>query len=247
MKIYLSLVLLLVCVPAYALPKVYYAFHKSPPYREVADDGTLRGMDLEIMTLLAERMQFELKPIRCPLSRCLVMLEKGELDLATGLLKTAERAQYVDYIEPPYYRTSTAYSFYRRADNPLVVNNFNDLHGKSIALIRGGKYFPEFDNDSSLTKIPMLSEVEQIKILLKGRVDLMITVNSTMHLSLERMGVVDQVSQVNYQEQQVINAYMALSKKTLINYTADDFSAALQALHESGELDAILTKYGIIY
>lgn len=234
-----------ICGWAWARPAILVAYHHSPPYSVVHADGGASGMDLEILQLVAAQMDIEIRTVNCPLSRCLLMMEQSQLDLMMGLLKTSERQTFLNYIEPPYYQLRSSYSFYTRADRNIRVEHYDDLKNYSIGLTRGAVYFPRFNQDQTLRKVPLATEEMQIQLLLKGRVDLVISVDSTFEYMLVSLGGADQIRKVAYQEWLPVRSYMVLSKESPFNEKMPEFYQALRKLQADGSLQAILSRYGI--
>ncbi|MBT1064053.1 transporter substrate-binding domain-containing protein [Bowmanella sp. Y26] len=230
---------------AYARPAILVAYHHSPPYSVVHADGGASGMDLEILHLLAYELDMDIRTVNCPLSRCLLMMEQSQLDLIMGLIKTPERQSFLNFIEPPYYQLQSSYSFYKLADRNIQIAEYEQLRPYSIGLTRGAVYFPRFNEDNALRKVPIATEEMQVQLLLKGRIDLVISVDSTFEFMLTSVDGADQIRKVDYQEHLPVQSYMALSKASPFNARIEEFSTALEQLHKQGLLHQVLLKYGI--
>jgi polar amino acid transport system substrate-binding protein len=73
-----------------------------PPWRVLENDGSLNGIDIDILKGLSTRLDLQLITKGCGWKRCLKSMELGESDVMTGLFKTPEREKYMQFIEPPY-------------------------------------------------------------------------------------------------------------------------------------------------
>ncbi|MDF2177955.1 transporter substrate-binding domain-containing protein [Aliiglaciecola sp. CAU 1673] len=221
------------------------AYFHSPPFSVVHENGSASGMDREILEAIAKQMDIQLEMVTCPFNRCLLLMADSELDLMMGLIKTEARAEFLNFVEPPYYSLRSSYSFYKLNSKPFTVSAYEDLYDHSIAHTRGGVYFPRFNQDHKLRKVPLMTETQQLQLLLRGRVDLVISVDETFDFVLRSMGVDDQLEKVAYQEFYPVSSYMSLSKKSEFNKRINDFGAAIQTLRINGKLPEILAKYGI--
>jgi polar amino acid transport system substrate-binding protein len=97
------------------------------PFAWVDEDGTPRGRDVEMMTLLAARVGRPLEWRREPFERLLPLVEAGEADVVCATLGvTPERAERVLFTEP-YFHTEIA-----------VVVRAGDGEPRSLAEL-GGK------------------------------------------------------------------------------------------------------------
>ena len=243
-RVFCILALSLVFCKAYAESFVL-AFHRSPPYSDIADDGRPFGMDVEITQAISEKIGMNLKTANCPLARCLQLMKDGDADLIMGLIKTQEREAYMAYVHPPYYTIAPAFAFYKRKGSPVNLDSYQGLKKYSIAVSRGGAYFAKFDHDSELNKVESLSVDKQLNLLIKDRVDLVIGVESTLDFTIRSMGLEDQVSKTGLRAYSPISAYMAVSRKSALQKKLPELSQAILSLKQSGQLGAILGKYNI--
>ena len=81
-----------------------------PPFRMAGRDGRVEGLDIDLLEELQRRtgVQFEVR--RQPWARALEDMRRGQADLMTGLVRTAEREQYIDYLQPAYHACTAARS-----------------------------------------------------------------------------------------------------------------------------------------
>jgi polar amino acid transport system substrate-binding protein len=88
-----------------------------PPFAETAAPGTLRGLDVDVVTALCERIGCDPEFVPTPWDRLLPHVVAGELDLAAaGIWITPEREAVVDFGRP--YVVSTHAVVARGADDP---------------------------------------------------------------------------------------------------------------------------------
>lgn len=81
-----------------------------PPFRMEGRDGRIEGLDIDLLEELQRRtgVQFEVR--RQPWARALEDMRRRQADLMTGLARTAEREQYIDYLQPAYHACTAARS-----------------------------------------------------------------------------------------------------------------------------------------
>lgn len=221
------------------------AFFRSPPYSEISEDGQPIGMEIEVAQTLGRELNLQINPVICPLARCLLMMKEGSADLILGLIKNADRQKYMSFIDPPYYKVSPAFAFYKLKDRDIRLATYKELQRYDIAVTRGAAYFERFDQDTSLSKIESISIDKLIELLLKERVDLVIGVESTLDTTLTAMGVETAIDKVEFHAESPIEGYMALSKRSKFVSRIDSFSDAIIRLRGSGELQKILAKYNV--
>ncbi|GEM_PF-398715 len=243
-----SLLLLLASSFAFAttFEKVVVAVDHAPPYGMVSESGQVSGAIVDIMREMQSSLPMKLEFVACPFSRCLKMLEQNELDVMGGLIRTEAREQKMQFLTPPYMMLSSSFVFYAKADSEFAVNNYQDLVGKRIAVMRGAAHFSRFDKDKTLTKVEALSEHNAFEMLLKNRVDLVIAVEETADHSAAILQRPSQsVKKMSYRFDDVIFGHLALSKQFAKSEFAQKIQTQLNNLVLDGRLTKIVAEYNL--
>ena len=141
-----------------------------PPFRIAADGGQLRGLDIDLLRELERRTGLRFDVQRAPWSRGLAEMNKGTVDLMTGLAKTPERERYIDYLERPYFACSPR--FYGVQALARDITDYSRLRGHEIGYVLGSAYFEPFDSDASLHKVGVSSENQLLQMLRLKRLEL---------------------------------------------------------------------------
>lgn len=226
------------------LPKLTLAIYHSPPYYFTDEHNPPRGISRDIMTSVARALGFELQTISCNFARCLKLLRDGEVDFLAGLVRTPDRERDFYYFIPAFMSFQSSYSFFSRTDVPFVVSGYADLKGKSIAVMRDGRYFQQFDDDMSLNKVAVRSEPMMFEMVAKQRVDLTIAVTETASPLLATLASEHlPLKQHPYQFKQAIAGYLVMSKRSQHYALASSIEKRLQYMAITGELNDILRRY----
>ena len=233
-------------VSANSYEKVLVAVDHAPPYGMISDDGKVSGAIVVIMREMQPSLPIKFEYVACPFSRCLKMLEQNELDVMGGLIRTEAREQKMQFLTPPYMMLSSSFVFYAKADSELKINNYQDLVGKRIAVMRGAAHFPRFDTDKTLTKIEALSEHNAFEMLLKNRVDLVIAVEETAdHASVFLQRPSQEIVKMPYRYKDVIYGHIALSKQFASSSLAEKIQERLNTLVLNGRLTELVKSYNL--
>ena len=233
-------------VSANSYEKVLVAVDHAPPYGMISDDGKVSGAIVDIMREMQPSLPIKFEYVACPFSRCLKMLEQNELDVMGGLIRTEAREQKMQFLPPPYMMLSSSFVFYAKADSELKINNYQDLVGKRIAIMRGAAHFPRFDTDKTLTKIEALSEHNAFEMLLKNRVDLVIAVEETAdHASVFLQRPSQEIVKMPYRYKDVIYGHIALSKQFASSSLAEKIQERLNTLVLNGRLTELVKSYNL--
>ena len=146
-----------------------------PPFGSVGQDMKPIGYDIDMANLIAEKLGVKLELVPVSSTNRIPYLNTGKVDLVVSSLgKNPERAQVIDF--------SSAYAPYFNGvfgPQDLVVNNAEDLAGKTVSATRGSI------EDLELSKIAPNSAVIKrfednsatISAYLTGQVDLVATGN----------------------------------------------------------------------
>lgn len=226
--------------------RVSIAIDHSPPYAYTDGESRPRGLLIDIMTRLANEVGFSLKIVPCPFSRCLKMVETGQIDMMGGLIFTHERETRLQYLHPAYMSLNSSFVFYALRDSDMHINSYQDLQKKRIATMRSGVYFDRFDKDNTLNKVYVPSEKIAMDMLLRGRVDLVIAVEATTDHAIQIWNQSShRIKKVAYRHSEKILGHAVLSRKFADRRLADEIDSTMKAIAHSGELDQIVKKYGL--
>jgi len=83
------------------------------------------------------------------------MMERGEADLMTSLLRRPERENFIHYVQPRYLNRSEKV-FYVLTGRQELIRSYDDLSNLRIGVKAGARYSPMFDTDKTLNKIQAL-------------------------------------------------------------------------------------------
>ena len=156
---------MLICTP--------YQYLDSPPH------GIYITALKKLATVLNKKIQFKESD---NFAQCVRLLRNGEVDVIAGLNKTEERAIFAFYVP------------YRVEEDHVIISNkgsaiqsYQNLQGKIIGVPRGTTYFKQFNNDTSLNKVSIQSITIGIKLILKNRIDAIITSRASADLLINHI------------------------------------------------------------
>lgn len=231
--------LLLLSPPAQAASGVLrVSFNPLPPWKTLDKNGAPGGIDIAFLRLLAERMDLEVRIVQFPFKRGLKLLEYGEIDLMTGMLRCPEREDYAHFLVPPY-KTRTNKALYVLKGREDSISRYEDMRRMVIGTQLGSKYFPRFDADRDILKSEVKDVDTNIKMLLAGRIDAFINSETSADYRLARRGLTDAIGKARYVYAKEQDVHMALSKRSPLASRLDEFNRVMRDLVEGGEFDRI--------
>lgn len=167
----LPLVLSLFLCPVWAAsPPLVLAFNTFSPWKTLDAHGQPSGPYVEIVKLLAARLDVPVQYLPCPLQRCLQAMQQGQADLVIGVRNSDDRDAYIDFLDPPYAAATPLAIYLRRVDS-RKVRRYADLYPLRIGVVEGMRYQPVFDADKQLERDFAPSSLSNFRKLLAGRVD----------------------------------------------------------------------------
>lgn len=218
------------------------AFSEHPPWKVLDKDGIPGGIDIAFLRMLADRLDLDLQFHHVPFKRGLAMLQSGELDIMTGVLKRPVRELYLHFIEPAYKNSSNK-AFYVRKGQESLITRHEDLSGLDIGTGLGAKYYPRFDTDKSFIRHPVSDADLSIKMLLVGRVDAFIMTESAGDYRLALQGLSRKVGKAGYIYREKQGVYMVLSKNSIHTERLADFNRVMAEMVNEGVMNQIKADF----
>lgn len=145
-----------------------------PPFESVGEDGYCQGIDIDIVGLIANKLNMNLELSSVPSQELLERLEEQEADMAiAGITITDQRKENLDFSEP-YYTASQVIVVLK--DSP--VKELSDLQGKTVGVkgrTTGEALLRSLYPDGKRETFPKVSEA--ILALMQNRVDAVVIDN----------------------------------------------------------------------
>lgn len=228
----------------YASPPLVLAIDNNPPYSYIDEEGVEQGLSVNIFRLLAETVDFKPVFLHCPWARCIELIKSNEADLIIGVSRTKSREHFLHFVEPAFFTGKNIFSFYFTQPS-VLINKYTDLKSLLVGTLRGSQYFPTFDQDKSLEKVPMKDMESLINMVLTGRLDTFIHLNSTVKPYLVLFDPSNKVKQANYTKSVQTHGYVAFSKSSTWLNRIDEFGQALETLIENKRIEQVFDKYKV--
>ncbi|MCP3922875.1 MAG: amino acid ABC transporter substrate-binding protein [Desulfobacterales bacterium] len=241
-KILILFVYILLCTHTLSGKELVVAFDHWPP-RRIVTKTSFSGIDAEIIQNIAAHLKLEVRFVECPWARCLYMLELGQVDIISGLLKSPEREKYIHYINPPYLKKSTKV-FYLPKGKGHLIKKYEDLYKLSdIGVAISTKYFPRFDADSRISKYKVANEVHLLRMLSLKRLPAIIGTERIMDYMIHTEGFSNRFQKAPFRYDKENLVYFGISKKSFFSKQLLTFEKLIQEMIENKEIDKIVKKY----
>ena len=177
-----------------------------------------------------------------PWKRCLDVMKSGHADLISGVLKSPEREEYLLFLEPPY-KTRSAKVFYVRKGAGQHIQSYQDLYGLKIGVQAGVRYFEPFDDDPKLIKEEAGDDLSNLRKLLYGRVDAIVSTETQADYLIASQGLNGEFEKATYRYDYELPVYFALSRQSAYAHEQSKFAQIVAQLVEKGTFESIILDY----
>jgi polar amino acid transport system substrate-binding protein len=169
-------------------------------------------------------------------------MEDDSIDVFCSLRKIPERTVYMHFIEPPF-RTKLKVLTYVKTDSGILIEKYEDMHGRNIALVDAG--YDRLNSDPNINKETIgWNTAEAFDKLLAGKID-------AVHISewraiwyLRNGKLKDQIDLANYAYSEYHPCYLVMSKKSAFaEKWKDIFGQTIKQMIDDGTMKRIVDLY----
>ena len=153
-----------------------------------------------------------------------------KVTMVMQLKKTPERINDFIYLQPATFIQEFPLNFYINKDSPNTIQNYQDLTGLKIGVIRGMSYFDRFDKDTELLKVKVNNREQLIGMLKKGRIDTFLDRDDAMLPILNRINSQEEINKAQFKFTNYVKSYLVISKKSEISPYANQLSRHLKEI-----------------
>jgi len=207
-----------------------------PPFEYVNKQGEYKGISLEVMELVAERVGLDVKIVPGKWGDLLTMLQTREADVAPGLQRTPERETFLFFTKP----FLTSFNAIWTAEDTKGIETIRDLSGMTVAMEEGFYLQEVLRNDHPDIRIRTVENtLDALKAVSIGDVDAYLgTYVVSEYLTGKYM--LSNVKQVAYIEENPLELTMGVrSDRPMLR---DILQKGLDTVSEQ-EVQAIQSKY----
>jgi len=226
---YFSIMFFSVNLHADIIRTLKVAVYLDPPYVDYKKNQYI-GEDIDLLIALAKRSHMQIEYIRCPIARCLYLVKEGSADMVMQLKKTTDRLEDFIYLTPATFIQEFPLNFYLDNSSTNKIQNYEDLTGLKVGVIRGMSYFDKFDKDKDLIKIKVNNREQLIGMLKKGRIDTFLDRDDAMLPILNRVNSVGAIKTAKFKFTNYVKSYLVISKKSEISSYSKQLSQHLKEI-----------------
>jgi len=226
----------------------------APPYQWQDENGKLHGLDIEMARLILHKAGFEAEFRKMPWNRILKAgLRNGDIDIALGATKTAERESFSRYSHIPYVTNDNG--LFILDSNHEKYSAIQSLHDTlnydiTIGVKRGSIYSKEYEallNDPKFSKKLSFAPRDELllKMLISGRVEAIISGRIATRRTIKQLQGPNEIILHSHLRIRFGNSgsYLMYSKKSVSVAQSERLNNAMSVLQKDGSFDTIINKY----
>ncbi|MBN0988016.1 substrate-binding periplasmic protein [Amphritea pacifica] len=214
------------------------------PY-QVWHNDKVTGMDIELLKVIMNKAGCRYELTKVPWERTMRYIKSGDLDLALGASKTAERSEWAYFSEP--YRREIMALFVRRDEYTKwnTAQNFEQLAGLNprVMALRGAYYGSTWNQIKDRFFVHQLNKYEQlIKMLGVQRTDVVLTDLYNGKVLIKELGLEHDITTLDWNASDD-DIHMMFSKATVNPDDIRLIDEAIRQLRQSGTLKQVIDRY----
>lgn len=216
---------------AFARDKVVLVTDEWPPYYGAGI--AKQGFVTEVVKEAYKAVGYDVEVRFLPWERVMAMAKSGEVDGIMGAYYKKDREAAFKYSSPI---GQSQLAFYKQRSKPYRYASLNDLKGKTVGIVRGYTYTPEFDSASGIKKDQSDNLQAALRKLLAGRVDFVLDDQRVIAYELKK-SMAAQASQVEALSPplQVNKLFVLISKKAPgADKKLNDFNRGIDIIKKNG-------------
>ncbi len=227
---------------------VTVGFSYFPPWQIARNATFVGGIDYQVLAALQNELaqshdiHLNFNYYYCPLKRCLMMMQTGQIDLKTGLLHRPEREEYIHFIVPTYQEYVNK-AFYIRTNAAYEIKDYEDLSNLSVGLSRASVNFPRFDRDTDLTKVEVSGTYKGLQMLVAGRFDAFIGTELVTDYVIQQRKFSTYIRKAPYKYKKRNPGFFGVSKTSELAHYLPQLSLAMRKIVENGLVDHAIEQY----
>lgn len=256
----LALPLLFTCVGMAAYLQTtdsYVAMTETPPKNKVLRlvseswppfayecDSKACGVDVELVAHVLATLGYQVQIQFVPWPRALARIQAGDADAILDISKGESNEREDSLLFPSEPLSVSSNSLFYRKSEPFVYDGLASLRGKRVAVVRGYNYSANFMSATFFSRDPGGSHEQNMKKLVRGRVDLALMDTAVgIHL-MRTLHVEDQVAKdpTLFMSGKL---YLAFASRPEFANLVSGFERELIAFKRTADYEKLLLRYGL--
>jgi polar amino acid transport system substrate-binding protein len=214
-----------------------------PPFAYECDSKAC-GVDVELVAHVLATLGYQIQIQFVPWPRALARIQAGEADAILDISKGESNEREHSLLFPSEPLSISSHSLFYRKSEPFVYEGLTSLRGKRVAVVRGYNYSANFMSAAFFSRDPGVGHEQNMKKLVRGRVDLALMDTAVgIHL-IRTLDVEDQIAK---DPTLFISGklYLAFASRPEYANLVSGFERELIAFKRTVDYEKLLLRYGL--
>lgn len=214
-----------------------------PPFAYECDSKAC-GVDVELVAHVLAKLGYQIQIQFVPWPRALARIQAGEADAILDISKGESNEREHSLLFPSEPLSISSHSLFYRKSEPFVYEGLTSLRGKRVAVVRGYNYSANFMSAAFFSRDPGVGHEQNMKKLVRGRVDLALMDTAVgIHL-IRTLDVEDQIAK---DPTLFISGklYLAFASRPEYANLVSGFERELIAFKRTVDYEKLLLRYGL--
>ncbi len=207
------------------------------------EDGEVRGLRVELLTELFDRMGYHYIPRIVPWKRAIAMVKTGQVEGIGSVWYRPERESFLHY--PKFTFSVEILGIYQPTGAPTIrYQSLEDFQGMKLGIVLGFAYPEEFLESKLFRREEVRSDEQNLLKLSRQRVDVVISDTIVADYKIKQLGLYRKIVRNPYDYNEGIWGYIAFSKRhPRGRQLAQEYDKRIQELVSEGFYQHIFQKY----
>ena len=174
-----------------------------------------------------------------PWARVLASTDNNSIDLSIPWRSKPERFEKYHMVGP-FTNIGSSYYLFKKKGSPINWKTMEDLKGKKVGVVRGFSYPGDFEKDSGMLKESLNDTATLVRMLIAGRVDLIISEEVVLNAELKKQDKLKSIERSG-KAIETTDRYMVIPKEKIL--LAAKIKDMFIKFKETKEYKAIVDKY----
>jgi len=251
LKIFCLFILVTISSPSFCQDVMVVGWEPSPPLQWQAEDGSLKGLDIDIVRAVLNHAGYKIKFKKMEWNQLLNKgLRNGEIDIALGATKTTNREKYAHFSASPYIPWDNVMLIHKfRQKEFSGIKQLSDILNQDITIgvARSTIYSADYEQLLSSADFRkhlffVAKEENAFDLLLSHEVDAILTSGINLKPEAEiSPNIIFHMNLNNSAESP--GSHFMLSKYSVAPIDVERINTSLSELKKNQSLDKIFKKY----
>ncbi len=218
--------------------KLVFVSNEFPPYT-MSQEGQASGIHVDIIREFCTRNGIEPEIRIVPWARALMEVKEGDAIGIFPAVKTDERTGFLWYPSEPLGSDKNVIVMLKGTGENITT--LDDLKQKTVGVVRGYSYSPEFDTHQGVKKDESVDDAMMLRKLAEGRTEFAVGEEGNLQFLSLHIGIELETALILFEDPNYVAFSKASGKQG--QALADTFAQTMRQFRKEGVIEHIIARY----